>query len=76
MTAAHRDSGFVFRIWSNDHAPAHVHAWKAGKSVIINLDPVEVRTNKGMNDADVVRAVRIVLGNREKMLQVWRDTHG
>jgi hypothetical protein len=76
MTTAHRDSGFVFRIWSNDHAPPHVHAWKAGKSVIINLDRVEVRTNKGMNDADVVRAVRIVLGNREKMLQVWRDTHG
>lgn len=76
MTTAHRDSGFTFRIWSNDHAPAHVHAWKAGKSVIINLDPVGVRTNKGMNDADVVRAVRIVLDNREKILQVWRETHG
>lgn len=76
MTTAHRDSGFVFRIWPNDHAPAHVHAWKAGTAVVINLDPVEVRTYKGMNDADVVRAVRIVLANRDKMLQVWRDIHG
>ncbi|MBD0319184.1 MAG: DUF4160 domain-containing protein [Gemmatimonadetes bacterium] len=76
MTTVHRDSGFTFRIWSNDHAPPHIHAWKAGNVVVINLDPVAVRANRGMSDADVVRAVRIVLANRDKMLAAWRDTHG
>lgn len=47
MTTAHRDSGFTFHIWSNDHAPAHVHALKAGELVVIELEPVAVRAVRG-----------------------------
>jgi len=75
MTTAHRESGFTFRIWSNDHEPAHVHARKGGDAVVINLSPVSVKSIKGMKPADVARAVEIVEANRNKMLKIWRDTH-
>jgi hypothetical protein len=75
MATAHRESGFTFRVWSNDHEPAHVHAWKSGELAVVNLTPVSVRSVRGMKPSDVARAVAIVEAHRDKMLQVWRDTH-
>jgi hypothetical protein len=76
MATAHRESGFTFRIGSNDHDPAPVHAWKGGDVAVINLSsPVSVRVVKGMKPADVARAVEIVEANQKKMIKVWRETH-
>lgn len=76
MTTAHREDGFTFHIWSNDHAPAHVHARKGGAQVVVTLELVAVREVRGMKPADVVRAVRIVIANRAELLKVWRELHG
>jgi hypothetical protein len=77
MATAHRENGFEFRIWPNDHTPPHVHAWKAGGMAKIELVDgfgiVKVRDMKGM---DVVRAVRIVMANEEKLMQAWEEIHG
>ena len=75
MATVHREGGFTFRIWSNDHDPPHVQAWKAGAVVLVNLDPVGVREVRGMRVRDVVRAVRIVEDNREEMLSEWGKLH-
>lgn len=73
----HTEAGFTFRIWPNDHAPAHVHAWKAGAVAVIELEPVAVREVKGaMKSADVVRTVRIVEANLGKLKKAWRHIHG
>ena len=77
MATVHRENGFEFRIWPNDHTPPHVHAWKAGAMAKIELvdgfDVVKVREMRAM---DVVRAVRIVMANEEKLLQAWEEIHG
>jgi hypothetical protein len=77
MATVHRESGFEFRIWPNDHTPPHVHAWKAGGMAKIELvggfGIVKVRDMKG---TDVVRAVRIVMANEEKLMQAWEEIHG
>ena len=75
MSTVHRESGFTFRIWSNDHAPPHIHAWKGGAVVVVELDPIAVREVKDMKANDIVRAVRIVEAQREKMLSKWRELH-
>lgn len=76
MATVHRENGFEFRIWPNDHAPPHVHAWKAGGMAKIELVAgfglVKVRE---MKPVDVIRAVRIVIANREKLLQAWEEIH-
>jgi hypothetical protein len=77
MATVHRENGFELRIWPNDHTPPHVHAWKAGGMAKIELVDgfgiVKVRDMKGM---DVVRAVRIVMANEEKLMQAWEEIHG
>lgn len=77
MATVHRESGFEFRIWPNDHTPPHVHAWKAGGMVKIELvDGFGIVKVRGMKGADVVRAVRIVMANEEKLMQAWEEIHG
>jgi Domain of unknown function (DUF4160) len=77
MATAHREDGFEFRIWPNDHAPPHVHAWKAGGMAKIELvDGFDVVKVREMRPMDVVRAVRIVMANMETLMQAWEEIHG
>ena len=43
-----------------EHGPAHVHVAHAGGTMIVELLTLQVRDVRGMGDADVRRAVRIV----------------
>ena len=77
MGAVHTEPGFTFRIWPNDHLPAHVHAWKGGAVAVIELGSLAVRDVNGqMKPADVIRAVRVVEANRSKLRKAWRKIHG
>jgi hypothetical protein len=72
MATIHREAGFSFRVFPNDHPPAHVHAWARGACVVIEL-PTEqgaanvVRIEGKMKDSEVVQAVAIVQDNAEIM---------
>jgi Domain of unknown function (DUF4160) len=77
MATVHRENGFEFRIWPNDHAPPHVHAWKAGGTAKIEMvDGFDVLKVREMRAMDVVRAVRIVIENEGKLMQAWEEIHG
>lgn len=77
MATAHREDGFEFRIWPNDHAPPHVHAWKAGGMAKIELvDGFDVLKVREMKPIDVIRAVRIAIANHEKLMRAWEEIHG
>ena len=74
--------GFQVRIRlpPREHGPAHVHVWKAGTHVVINLpqgdQPLGIRIVHRMRDLDVVAAVRLVEANVELLLTEWRKHHG
>ena len=74
--------GFQVRILvpPREHGPAHVHVWKAGTVVVINLrdgdQPLGIRKVRGMRTADVVAAFRLVETNVEMLLEQWRKYHG
>ena len=76
----HREHGFSFRVFPNNHPPAHVHAWAHGSYVIIQLpnwsEPARVLGVVGrMKDVEVKQAVRIVQDNAEIMWNGWRMFH-
>jgi len=74
--------GFQVRILlpPREHGPAHVHVWKAGAVVVINLSdgdqPLEIRTIRRMRVADVIAAFRLVEANVDMLLEHWRRHHG
>lgn len=72
-----RESGFDFKINTDDHEPMHVHVWHQGNLVIINFEnEVEVRNNYGFNNNEMRLAKRIVERNQEHLQARWREIHG
>lgn len=72
--------GFDVMIYTRDHPPVHVHVWKAGGEVVINLgsDAVapSIREINRMRKRNVRKAVRIVEENQTFLLVKWREIHG
>lgn len=72
-----RHEGFEIRIYTLDHAPPHVHAFKAGAVMKIDLSTCMVTEVVGeISDRDVRRAERLVADNIEALQQAWERLHG
>lgn len=80
MPTVWRELGFDIVIYTDDHMPMHVHCWKGGKVVLINLGDAEnapsVRRNKRMKKADARRVVGIVAEQQDYLIQRWVSIHG
>jgi len=79
MVTVHRESGFRFVIYKDDHEPAHVHVIKDGETIVtlIGADgKPEVRRNVGMKRADLRRIMRIVGQRQQAFLANWREIQG
>lgn len=72
----HREGGFRFAIYTDDHEPAHVHVLKDGE-VIINLMGAagrpEIRQVSGVTRADQRKLLRIVAEQQEYLLAKWQE---
>lgn len=65
MRTVLREAGFDVRIYTLDHPPPHVHVWKAGAVVKIELISHEAIEIVGaISDRDVKRAERLVAKTR------------
>ena len=78
MAEAHRERGFTFHVFSNDHQPAHVHALKAGGEIKIDVsgecaDLLEIKRKMGRKD--IKRALEIADIQLEKLKEKWREIH-
>lgn len=80
MPTVVRVDGFQVRIFPNDHPPTHVHVYKAGTAVVLELgtggDEPSIRSVAGMSDADVVKAFWIVEARQEFLWTKWEELHG
>ena len=80
MPTVLREDGFVFRIYFDDHIPAHVHAFKGGGEVKISmgdrLNPPAVLSVYDMNSKEVKRALAIVAKHQVELLKRWVEIHG
>jgi Domain of unknown function (DUF4160) len=72
-----RINGFDVRILTNDHKPAHIHAFKAGTTAKVEIaDPVPVvrKTTMSMRDTDAI--VEVVHANLTFLQLQWNYIHG
>lgn len=71
-----KERGFIFMIHTNDHEPVHVHAYKGGGVVLINVLDLELRKIINLKKQDVKLARQIVADNRTLFLEKWEEIHG
>ena len=77
MPTALREAGFEVRIYTLDHPPPHVHVWKAGAVVKVDLTTHEaVEIVGAISDRDVKRAERLVARNAARLKREWMNIHG
>lgn len=72
--------GFAVMIFVHDHLPPHVHIFKAGEQLIINLGGANtkptVRENKGMTNQNERRALKLAAIHQPQLLLEWERLHG
>ena len=77
MPTVLREAGFEVRIYTLDHPRPHVHVWKAGAVVKIDLATREVIEIVGaISDRDVKRAERLVADHAGQLKREWKRIHG
>ena len=77
MPTVIREAGFEVRIYILDHPPPHVHVWKAGAVVKIDLARHETVEVVGeISDRDIGRAERLVAKNSARLRREWANLHG
>jgi hypothetical protein len=63
-----------------EHGPPHVHVWKGGAQVVIDLGSAtgqcKIDRIFEMKPKDVVKAFRVVDESRDSLLDEWRKIHG
>jgi Domain of unknown function (DUF4160) len=76
MPTVIREAGFEVRIYTLDHPPAHVHVWKAGAVVKIDLATHQAVEAVGeISDRDISRAERLVATNSARLRREWARLH-
>ncbi|MGQ0558580.1 MAG: DUF4160 domain-containing protein [Sphingosinicella sp.] len=77
MVTVHRAFGYRFVIYTNDHAPAHLHLVGAGGEAKVEIaDETRLVWNVGIGKADLRRLLREVGDRRETLLEEWNRLHG
>jgi Domain of unknown function (DUF4160) len=75
-----KQNGFDIRMYFDEHAPSHVHVFKAGGQAKIELgngqQPPSLIMVQGMSTKDAKRAVEIVTKYQDKLLETWEEFHG
>jgi hypothetical protein len=75
MPTVWRERGFDFMIHSDDHEPAHVHAYKAGGVVQLYIADSSMKKVVDMKLSDVRLAKSIVTANCAFFMSEWRKIH-
>jgi Domain of unknown function (DUF4160) len=79
MPSILRVEGFDFRIYFNDHLPAHVHVFKAEGQAKISIGSVsglpELLQVKGMSRGNAKRSLELVVEYQDVLLAKWEEIH-
>lgn len=76
MPTVLRERGFEFRIYTSDHAPAHVHVFRAEAEIVIHLNPLDVREASGATSRDISIALEIAARHQAWLIAKWEEIHG
>jgi hypothetical protein len=65
------EDGYRFKIYPNDHIPAHVHVQKPENEARVALETFEVVSNEGFNSRELRAVVELVEKHQATLLSVW-----
>jgi hypothetical protein len=82
---SYRFDGVTFRVYSDDHAPAHVHARYQGIAAILELG--QDRIVRFANRWDALRPMdakrnhlshilQVANGHFDDLMELWEESHG
>lgn len=63
--------GFVFKFYSNDHEPLHIHVIKGGAKAKFSVFPVILLENQGFKPQEIKFAESIIEENQEVIAEHW-----
>ena len=63
--------GFVFKFYSNDHEPLHIHVLKDGHKAKFSLFPVRLVENQGLKPTEVKIVESIIKEKRMDIVECW-----
>ena len=78
MVTIHRQYGWRFLIYADDHEPAHVHVIGDGEMKVIIRgadDMPELAYNVGFKARDRRRAMDVVRERQDEFLDRWQEIH-
>ena len=79
MPTVLRKNGFSVRIYTQDHAPMHIHIRHQNSEAVVPLgDEIEgvfIRENRGLNAVQLRRAIDIMRMHREHLIGEWRKIY-
>jgi len=74
MPTVFRHGPYRFYFYSHDAVePPHVHVDRDARSAKLWLEPVSVAFNAGFPQPELRRLTRLVMMNRTRLLESWRD---
>ena len=69
------EDGYRFKIYLNDHPPAHAHVQKAENEARVRLDTLEIVSNEGFNSRELNAIVELIKKHQEILLAAWDTYH-
>ena len=63
--------GFIFRFYSNDHSPIHIHVIKGRNRAKFTISPVRLIENHGFKPAELKLVEAVIEENKEVIAEQW-----
>lgn len=63
--------GFVFKFYSNEHNPIHIHVLKGGAKAKYSIFPVKMIDNNGFKPSELKIIESIIEENQEVIAEHW-----
>ena len=75
VTILHRRRhGYDVRMYPGDHDPPHVHVFKGGTQVKINLETMDViGSRRGFTSREIGHIVRLLRQHESRLLSLWEQ---
>lgn len=75
MPTVLREDGYTFRIYLNDHVPAHAHVFRDNMEARIALVTLDFLSNIGFNERQLRRIRQIAEAHQDELLAAWDQYH-
>lgn len=63
--------GFIFKFYSNEHNPIHIHVERGGANAKFTIFPVQLVDNHGFKPSEIKMMESINEDNQEVIAQHW-----